>query len=119
MIALTILASYVLIGMVSGRVLFIKSLSDSPRYRYERIYASRVIDDYSKVSLKKTTSEYNRAMKLSAFGGASWPIALPFYVFILAPTPTEKARAKEEKQKELEDRFRQLESEVLSFGKKL
>lgn len=120
MIALAIILSYFLIGLASGRAVFVRNLGDSPRFYLKEQYANlSVANDFSKVKVKRVTDEMERAVTAASFTALFWPVMVPFFLVIQAPTPTEKARAKEEKQKELEDRFRQLESEVLSFGKRL
>lgn len=120
MLTLAIVIGYFLTGMVSGRILFVKSLGEAARHYYKDKYANMdVANDFSKIRVKKASPELEKAQVLAVFGLILWPVLLPFNLMVEAPTPHERAIAKDKQQRELEARFKELEAEVAAFGKKM
>lgn len=116
MIALAIVLAYFAIGYFSARAVFAKRLGDSPRYERQSAYSRG----------RSATSDFETASMWGALTLFFWPIVGLIFGVVHGATPHEKQLEREERQRALEYeqktlalRFKQLEREVLDFGKGL
>lgn len=97
---------YFVVALVVSRKLFVRILGDSPRHRPRSEYSSYTF----------WTHEHTMAVWISVASLVAWPVVLLFCA-LFGRTPHEVSQSKATEMKALEDRYKELEREVMSFGK--
>lgn len=108
MMWLLYILAYLAVGMVAGRVMFVKELGDSPRTE-------------TRFGNTRETRDYSTAQSAGFVTALGWPLIAPLAIifhFVTAPTGHEKRLAKQKELKELESEIKRLEKEYgLDFRK--
>lgn len=106
---------YTVIGLVLARIIFNRTMGTAERRR--QLYSG---------SITEWTSEFTSAIWIAVFTIPFWPLVFPVTGFVFSDTTHEKQIKQKQKQirldrekREFEHRFKELEAEVLAFGKKL
>lgn len=111
MLFVAIIAGWLLIGAIIGRILFVNTLGNAPRLvdncegLSDNIY-SRCHGRHEWV----TSAAYAKAVEKALLSIVFWVFTGIAYM-ITRPTPAEKLKAKEKKLKEFEDRLAQFDKE--------
>lgn len=103
MLFVAIVAVWLLIGAVVGRILFVRTLGDAPRRvdECEGLNTNEFSRCYGRHEWVKSAA-YNKAVDNALWSIVFWIFTGIAYM-ITRPTPAEKLKAKEQELKELED----------------
>lgn len=104
MIETVVVAVYFLIGLLLGRQVFTRTLGTAERYQ--------------NIVTRFWTPEFTSAVWWGILTVPGWPVT-SLVGWMFSSTPHEKQQKSAAEQKQLEKRFRELEHEVLQFGKNL
>jgi hypothetical protein len=110
-----LMAAYFLIGVIVGRLLFVKRLDGEARYYLGKKFKS----EYSAIEIDALieTDTFRSAQTYGLWSPFVWPFTLSFFL-IQAPTPEEVKIAKREKDKreiaEIQTTLKELEQQ---YGK--
>jgi hypothetical protein len=115
MIILGIIAAYILIGITTGRVIFVKRLGTSPRQR--DVYAEASTNRYSSHYGEHKwvpSYEYDSAWWWAFLALPFWWITIPLHI-IDAPTPYEKAEIRKKELHSQAEEIKKLEKMIKEY----